>query len=164
MKGKFLTLALTLLAWTATLERAEAQVSRGTILAGGNAGLQIFSRDGNSDVVLQINPTLGFFVNDALAIGANLNLIFTDNLTQFGFGPLARYYFTPNVFGQAGFGFTSLKLGNFDADTSLYGNFGLGYSIFLNQNVALEPLLVFNFAEAQNVYGINLGFQVFLGR
>jgi hypothetical protein len=139
-------------------------VSKGVILAGGNAGFNVVRANGNSEVLFTLNPTAGIFIINGLALGANMNLTLADNLTQFGFGPFARYYVAPNIFAQSGFGFSSLKIGNFDANTSLYGNIGMGYSIFLNNHVALEPILNFQFGEAQDVFGVNIGFQVFLGK
>ncbi len=159
-RSLFLTSGFLFVCLTGALSQ---NVGKGVIMAGGNAGFNVVRANGDSEVLFTLNPTAGVFIINGLALGANINLALADNLTQFGFGPFARYYVAPNIFAQSGFGFSSLKIGDFDANTSLYGNIGMGYSIFLNNHVALEPILNFQFGEAQDVFGVNIGFQVFLG-
>jgi hypothetical protein len=139
-------------------------VARGMFMAGGNAGFNVVRSGGDSDAFFQLNPSLGAFIVDDLAVGGNLNVTLSDNVTQFGFGPFVRYYFIPNAFAQGGFGFNATKIRRFDTDGSLYANLGIGYSIFLNRAVALEPIMSFNFGENQDVFGVNIGFQVFIGK
>jgi len=144
---------------------ATAQVCpKGAVLLGGSIGLTSFSNDGDSDVVFSFAPAAGFFIIDDLAIGASLGITVTDGFSQFSVGPFARYYFLKALFAEAGLNFASTKFEGFDSDSSTNFGFGLGYSLFLNEGVAIEPGLAFNFGDGQTVIGLNIGVQAFLNR
>ncbi len=106
-----------------------------------------------------ISPNFGYFVIDNLAIGGNISYISSkDELSSVGgsitgsgftFSPLARYYFGPGIFGQGTFGFGSAKDGFSAGSTSSTINYtvsvwslGAGYAYFLNDHIAIEPILI----------------------
>jgi len=71
-------------------------------------------------------------------------------------------------FGTAGFDFFSL----FTDEGSTTLNLGVGYSWFLNNAVAIEPMVQYNIYSAADDgvfsdysrFGFNIGVQAFLGR
>jgi outer membrane protein len=150
------------------LSSAFAQFEQGRILIAGNSSfdLNAFStkskQDGNSTLQsksfdIEFGPTVGYFVIDNLAIGANLRIETsktTDEIddsestsTGLSFGPFARYYFGP-IFGQLGVSVgtqkSEFKDGNFTTEGK-FGTLGLGlgvgYAAMISDNVAIEPTL-----------------------
>lgn len=114
-----------------------------------------------------------------LAIGARFSL-FTYSYGgsikyQFGIGPWARYYIVNSIFAQAGVDFGSAGLDLFSLladDSSTTINMGVGYFWFLNNSVAIEPLIQYSIFSAgdesftgdYNRFGFNIGVQAFIGR
>jgi hypothetical protein len=162
MKKVLFTMALAL-----ATSAAFAQFSKGRILAGGSIGFSsetVKSEfDGNESTIgkqtdITFTPQAGFFVMDNLAVGAGIALESStfkpdggdgkQTTSEFTFNPFARYYFGPGVFGQATVGFGSAKeeedTGSTTTETKasvFRWNLGLGYAIFLNDNVAIEPVI-----------------------
>lgn len=137
---------------------------KGAIMLGGSAGVTSVSSDGESEVTFFLSPTAGFFVIDDLAIGANLGVAAGEGFSQFGLGPFARYYVLKGLFLQANLNFTSTKFDGFDSDSSTRFGGALGYSLFLNDGVALEPALAFDFGDGITIIGLTIGVQAFLKR
>ncbi|QSW87657.1 porin family protein [Flavobacterium endoglycinae] len=94
-----------------------------------------------------IEPRVGYFVSENIAIGAKLGFgttkIGEDKTNNFTAGAFGRYYFTPasqfSVYGQAGIDFTTLKEKPSDFKSNEFGaNVGLGLSYFLSNHFAIE--------------------------
>ncbi|WP_343695373.1 outer membrane beta-barrel protein [Flavobacterium sp.] len=94
-----------------------------------------------------IQPKVGYFVTENIAIGAKLGFGSTkegENKTNsFTAGAFGRYYFTPasqfSVYGQAGLDFTNEKYKPGNAKANEIGaNIGLGLSYFLSNHFAIE--------------------------
>lgn len=143
---------------------AQVAVPKGAVMLGGSAGFNVTSSGGDSDAQFQLSPNVAVFVANNLGVGASMSLLLADNYRLFGFGPYARYYVWTTLFAQGGFNFSSVKVGDFDSNSELGANLGLGYSIFLNSSVALEPLFVVQFGEDRTNVGLNIGVQAFLNR
>jgi outer membrane protein len=152
---------------TAVLTAGLAQFTdQGTILLGGSTSASINfitekSKVGGSTSTdgkvtsFSLEPTVGYFVMDALAIGAGLNLS-TSSFKPDGSGsksksstillsPFARYYFdkfyAQGTF-QVGSQNTEFTSGSVTIDNkgALSGwSLAGGYAIFLNESVTLEP-------------------------
>lgn len=92
-----------------------------------------------------IEPKVGYFVTENIAIGAKLGFGSTKigevKSNDFTAGAFGRYYFTPasqfSVYGQAGLDFTNSKRGDFKAN-EIGANVGLGLSYFLSKHFAIE--------------------------
>ena len=143
MKNNILTIFITIIMFS-----AHAQTSKGTKMIGGNAGFS-FSKDrekvgrtttdGYGYSELYLNPNVGIFIIDNLAVGAKLNMSayqsrLKDGLnlgggrrddyksrgTSLTLGPWARYYFPVGTksafFGEVntGFGFRSNRYNTVD--------------------------------------------------
>ena len=155
-------------------------------LFGFNLGL-----DENTGYNIGISPKLGYFLNDDLVLGGIVNLGYVNgqgedddsaNIFSYGVQAFSRYYFTPSDVDLG----DEVPAGQFFLETNagLAGNnieggqttngfafgFGPGYSLFLNENVALDASVKYNgltgFGSDSyvNSLGINLGIQVFLSR
>ena len=142
-----------------------AQTSKGSWLVGGGAGLNFNNQsadvngrniDLNKETTLSLLPGAGYFVSDGLAIGASLDYttawfktaddVVEVTSTRLGFVPFVKYYHPSGVFGQASAGLGTINTNSESNGISLENssNFfswglSLGYAIFLNDHVSLEP-------------------------
>ena len=146
------------------------------------------STDGSSNSI-SFNPFGGYFIIDGIAVGAGIS-IQSDSFkpdgqpgkftfSQLTVSPFGRYYHSSGFFGHLGFNFGSAKFkddtggSTFEDKNSVFG-FGLGggYAIFLNDNVAIEPLLMYesnslkdkdsDVKDIQKGVVIRIGFNIFL--
>lgn len=156
----------------ATFTQAQT-VNAGAWMVGGQAGFVSAKVDGADDAVnvFTVSPNIGYFVIDNLGIGLNLGITNTSfgdfSNTVFGVGPYARYYVFQGLFPQVGIHYTSDKDKDQDAETMTDINLGVGYSFFLNNSVAVEPMLVYQIGGGDpqvNTFGLTIGIQAFLGR
>lgn len=181
---------------------AQAQFEQGKILISGSSGFSLSSlttkaKTGNTTTKTQkstsisLDPRVGYFVIDNLALGAGISVStakYTNEVndsesksTSFSFGPFARYYFQPGIFGEGSVGFGSGKSEYTNgpvSNTSKYSTFnlglGVGYAAFISDNVAIEPLLKYvSYSEKPNGGNtktidagitLNIGITVYLGK
>lgn len=132
-----------------------AQISKQTILAGGGV---IFNQYRNKDLNIKtsnfsLQQQLAFAFADNVVIGARLGVEKSSNSTilAFSFAPFARYYIK-NLFAHGGFGYTFT--GN---DGSAMFDGEIGYALFLNNAVAIEPALYYNQLFANKSFSSNMG-------
>jgi hypothetical protein len=101
---------------------------------------------------LDMTGKLGYFVLEDVALGlkangTHLNLR-SDSTgaaprqTAVLAGPFIRKYFKAGIFGEAGAGVGLDHISNGLQWDLLAADLGLGYSYFLNKNIAIEPILV----------------------
>ena len=165
---------------------AFAQTQKGNILVGAdllNFGLNF--QKGNTQFQLNLNPKAAWFIDDNLALGAEviagLNTQKGATSFNYGVGALARKYFgteatnltrTTKWFAEGNIGFYGTNLtGTNLPKTSTNGigiGFGPGVAYFLTQNIALEALAKYNLtvglgnSTTNNNVGFGLGFQIYL--
>jgi outer membrane protein len=172
-----LTIALLFLLFSSMITFAQTQ--QGNFLLGGGFGASFGTKQvetpglNNTTIVsksrstsLSFNPQIGFFIVNGFALGLdadfrNTGLRNRDNdvrttASYFTLGPFVRYYFPVNVFldGRAGFGSGkgAASAGYSDAKVFSY-SFGAGYAAFLNDHIALEPIIRYrgtNFTNRTN--------------
>lgn len=168
-----LATALCLMGLLFTVQSQAQTVNAGAWMVGGLAGFESSKADGDDDATntILINPNIGYFVIDNLGIGLNLgfaNVSHGDfSSTGLGVGPYARYYVFQGLFPQVGIMYNSTKFEDEDAVTSTDINLGVGYSFFLNNSVAVEPMLGYTIGggdDKTNTFGLMIGVQAFLGR
>ena len=146
-------------------------VNQGAWMVGGSAGFQsIKVKDADeSTTFFNLSPNLGYFIADDLAIGLALNLSSIspaggESSTDFGLGPFIRFYFADAIFAQAG-----VNLGLGDNEFTEF-QVGVGYSWFVDNSVAIEPVLFYtNHGEDgdffdYSVFGLSIGIQAFANR
>lgn len=135
---------------------AKAQVEKNTLLIGGSASFT--TAEGESSFFL--NPNVGVFVIDRLAVGVNAFILTAGGNTSWSLGPFGRYYFGKNESGKpfAGLGF---GISGVDGSDPNFGvNVGGGYAIFLNKSIALEFSATYSRIDDFDQLGIGAGFQI----
>ena len=144
-------------------QTASAQtVGKGAWMVGGSAGFNIQSIEDvdDSQTTIYLDPTLGYFIADDLAIGLHLGFSSTsfggESTSNFGLGPFVRYYVVDPIFIQA---FVDLDLSD-DGGDPVFGA-SVGYSWFLNDGLAIEPALYFNTGNSVTNFGLSIGIQGF---
>jgi outer membrane protein len=100
----------------------------------------------------EIEPKVGYFVTENIAIGGKLGYasykaedVFgdTDDMSALTVGAFGRYYMTPasqfSLFGQLGFDYSTIDDKLADVQENEFGlNLGLGLSYFVSNNWSIE--------------------------
>lgn len=157
---------------------ANAQTEKGNKMVGvGVAGINFASQSGSSEFNINLNPNVAWFIQDNFALGGGVQIGYSkpenvDGIFSYGITPLARYYFTSNssngLFGQVNLLFGGYSQSG-NSGTQVGAGAGLGYDWFITKNVALEAGLGYMYTKPESVdaihnVGLNLGFQIFLGK
>ena len=147
---------------------ASAQIEKGTVLVGtsSNLGFNSYSPSGggSSTSVFNIDLKGGYFFIDNLAGGIKLGYT---NISSGGssnatttIGAFGRYYIQGKFFLGAGISNVSPSSG----DSSIEVPLEAGYAAFINKNIAVEPALNFTKYDGGSVFGLNVGFTLYLNR
>jgi hypothetical protein len=137
---------------------ASAQTSSGNILLDGSANFMFSSTtdDDTKTKTTDIGLGLmgGYFVIDGLALGLGVSVDNSSVKPDGGdavkssstmIAPFARYYVGDiGVWGQVSYGFGSMKFDGNDLGKNSNLGLAVGYAIFLNDNVSLNPNLGYN--------------------
>ena len=141
-----------------------AQAQLDTMMAGGSLTFNRYTpknSNGTSSTWFSLNPDFGYFVADNFAVGAgfSFNGYGSGNNIVY-FSPYLRYY-VKKFYLQSKFEYGRL---NSSSNSNLI--FDLGYALFLNDNVALEPAFYFaqNLKGQGNNLGFKMGFQIYFNR
>lgn len=149
---------------------SQAQTEQGKILVGVNSEISFMSAsfdgiDGNM-TMFDANFDFGYFFMDNLAFGATLGYasqkwdeMDIDNSAT-SYGVWGRYYYENFIVGA---GFNSEKEKDEDAVNDL--RFGVGYAIFLNDFISVEPMVVYSLGlgdNDMNGFGVRIGFGIYL--
>ena len=164
----FTKVTLAVVAFLCCSQLVSAQtVGQGAWMVGGSAGFESFKyKDAeNSTTTILLNPNLGYFIADDLAIGLELGLLSVsfdgESSTSFALGPFVRYYITDPIYITVG---AALEL---DEGGGTAINAGVGYSWFLNDGLAIEPELFLTLynndgdAADYTIFGLSIGVQGF---
>ena len=145
-------------------------VNQGAWMVGGSAGFSSTKvKDADeSTTIINLSPNLGYFIADDLAIGLGVDLTSVsfggESNTSFGLGPFVRFYFADAIFAQAG-----VNLGLGDNEFTEF-EVGVGYSWFVSNDVAIEPILFYNSHSVDgdfgdfSTFGLAIGVQAFAHR
>ena len=170
MKKKIFALVGVIALSSATLY---SQIEQGTFMLGGDAYFNYkFPSGVKASSDLNFSPKVGFFIVDNMAIGASMSFNSFKGGSSFSVAPFMRAYYKENFYGQlqVGFGRSSFEVAGTTTTTSgLNTELDLGYTIFLTDNIALDPALYYNFYTNASKYGgsnlgMKIGFQLFLNR
>ncbi len=167
-------------------QQASAQIQKGNLMVGASlADMNIKLQKGNTDLSLSINPKIGYFIQDNVAIGAEVKLGFATNSAQnsinYGIGAFGRYYVSSKqlellkharFFGEVNAGLVGDNIkpkGMSSVSTNGLGiGFGPGVAYFITPNIGLEALLKYNLgvgfgsSTTTNDFSIGFGFQIYL--
>lgn len=167
---KHLLIAILILGGMIVSSQLSAQTEKGNMLLGGGINFDFTDNDfdtgsSTNDVststFINFNPSFGYFIADNFVVGASIGLAFTSTESDGGnfssssngiaFGPFVRYYSESGLFGTAGLGFGSTNFeqdsdfGDADFTSSTFSwNIGVGYAIFLNESISVEPTISYN--------------------
>lgn len=166
-----------------------AQFNKGRMLVGGQLSFNYTPDPDYKGSAFSLNPQFGYFVINNFAVGAGLNY----SLQKFNYNnsgdylttslqiqPFVRYYFKPGIFIHGSYGIGAGKVSetnttDYNYSFNLYSWTGsAGYAIFLNDNVAIEPMLGYKWntfnqkdsdskSSSSSLY-FQVGLQVYLGR
>ncbi len=171
MKSSFFISAFIIfLVGSFSLTSLQAQyVSTGSTMLGGSLGFESADVDDSDENlnVLSIAPNLGYFPVDNLGLGLNLAFIsytqgdWKDTYTSIG--PFARYYLFDGLFPQVQYVWEKYDF-NGDDETISGFDFSVGYTLFLNSSIALEPTIFYRTTDESDSFGLRIGIQAFLGR
>jgi len=101
---------------------------------------------------VSFNPKLGIFIVDGFAIGLDADISNTSykdknnntssTASYFAIGPFVRYYFPVNLFleGRGGIG-NGKDVAGYDKSKVFTYSVGAGYAAFLNDHIAIEPMI-----------------------
>lgn len=139
-------------------------ITQGNWMAGGS----IANLDYNFEIEsfnFNLNPKLGYFVADNLALGAAIGLFIQsvndETSTTFNIGPFARYYFGEPSPASKFYGGINVGLSASEgADVGL--GLEAGYSHWLSRNVAIEGGPYYQHIGDSNSLGLAVGFQIYL--
>ena len=107
-----------------------------------------------------INPTVGYFVSDAMLVGTGFSMTSGDNSTETTeLSPFVRYYLNGNLYAMAGI--SMLTVGDADAETDI--DAGVGLSLMWNDKVAIEPGFGVSIGEDKLKLAITIGISLRLG-
>jgi hypothetical protein len=158
------------------------QTQQGNFLLGGGFSGSLGNRKvespgpGNTVIVsksrsatLVFNPRLGFFIVNGFALGLDADIRNNSSRNRdndirttsnsFTIGPFVRYYFPVNIFleGRAGFGSgKGAELAAYPEARIFNYSIGAGYAAFLNDYVALEPIIRYRATNYTNKANDNL--------
>jgi Outer membrane protein beta-barrel domain len=180
---KIFTFAFAVLVFNTSMQ---SQTKKDWYIIGGNlTNIGLDFQKGNTNFSLNIVPRVAWFVRDDFAIGAEvlLGLKTGDGFTttNYGVGPIARYYLSGNALESVGKTrwFLDGNVGFYGANTKVSGQestntnglgigFGPGLAYFINKNIALEAVAKYNLtvgfgnSTTNNALNIGLGFQIYL--
>ncbi len=125
---------------------------KGDIFVTGTIGYVSKSNGGTSEGTFAIQPGVGYFINNNVAIGGTLGFVNTSSkpagggssasTSEFGIGLMARYYTTPasqfSLFAQGAFEFKSQTADGGGGATGFGLNAKPGISYFVSKHFSIE--------------------------
>lgn len=139
---------------------------RGAVIASGSLSLKLekdkqefvstSSEDNHTD--LSVNPFIGYFVIDNLAVGGGLDIGMRKrgeySESSMAIMPTARYYINEGLFAQGSFGFGSTNAKPSPGIEVKYGmslwRIGAGYSIRITDTILLDPFISYGATVLNN--------------
>ncbi|WP_118952479.1 outer membrane beta-barrel protein [Taibaiella helva] len=172
------------------INQVSAQLQKGNIMVGANlADLGIKLQSGTTGISFSINPKVGWFIQDNIAIGGEVGLgldhqsvsSISTNAINYKIGGFGRYYISDpraillkhsRFFVEANAGFTGTNTKTEGAPSVTTNGLGLGVgpgvAYFITPNVGLEALLKYDLglgfgsSVTSHNFSIAVGFQIYL--
>lgn len=164
----------------------KAKIKHGSVMIGGNldASIQKTTRELNqplgpeegTHILANLNIKGGYFLIHDLAIGVDLGLrhdsyLVTVEGAQQSFrqtyllaGPFTRYYLDNGFFGELNVKGGLLSLSTGGSKTNLaQGTMGVGYALFINEKISIEPMLSFRYTREWRADNANVSFGPLIG-
>ena len=133
-------------------EKGNGGFAKGDVFVSGAFSIGSEKTGDDKSSGFEIEPKVGYFVTENIAIGGKLGFASykaedtfgdTDDLSALTVGAFGRYYMTPasqfSLFGQLGFDYSSIDDKLADVQENEIGlNLGLGLSYFVSNNWSIE--------------------------
>ena len=147
-----------------------SQIEKNTWMIGGSASFdnQYTKSTNITSTSLKINPQFGFFFADNFAVGTLFGINNSKYFRSWSVSPFLRYYLK-SFYAEVSYGFEQHKVVNYSKNNSSVLKGSIGYALFLNDNVALEPSFYYSpsFNDGDyygSSYGLQIGLQIYLNR
>ena len=159
MKKIITTIVAIAFACATTFAETPEQVQKGSILI--EADVTDMNLKVTNGVVFSFQGTGGYFIIDRLAGLGSIGLTAQSGWTEFRFSLGGRYYpfdfWKGSLFGDFSFNLRTGSGGG--ASQTIFGiTTRVGYALFLNRHVSVEPLMYLYIPFKKNVGGVALGF------
>jgi hypothetical protein len=148
----------------------KSQINQGAFLVGGSTYFNYnIPNGGGANSIFNISPNAGVFIVDNMAIGASFSYNLVKGGSSLSIAPFMRAYYNKNFYGQLQVGYGRTVASSVLLSSGLTGELDMGYTIFLTDQIAIDPALYYNFYMNGSKYGgsnlgFKLGFQIFLNR
>ena len=133
-------------------EKGNGGFAKGDVFVSGAFSIGSEKTGDDKSSGFEIEPKVGYFVTENIAIGGKLGFASykaedtfgdTDDLSALTVGAFGRYYMTPasqfSLFGQLGFDYSTIDDKLADVQENEFGlNLGLGLSYFVSNNWSIE--------------------------
>ena len=140
--------------FTATATFAQdGPTDKGVILFRGASALDITFAEG---APITLSAAGGYFVADKILIGLSFDYYKEGDFSDTSFNPFGRYYIKEELFGGA----RLIQYLNQEGDNSMGLELEGGYVLYLNDYVAIEPVLRLPLVENASM-SINVGFSIY---
>ncbi len=167
MKKNVLVLLVALATSVTMFAQSDEGFSKGDVLVSGAFSFNSNKNDSSGNYKssnFKIQPRVGYFVSDNIAIGGTLgyettNITETEGDTElssntFSIGGFGRYYFTPadkfSLFGDLSLAYVSREIDSLPKINGFGAGLGLGMNYFVSSNWALEAGLgLLSFSSAK---------------
>ena len=169
---------LVLLVFILGFNSVNAQLQKGNLLIGGQAGFNVQFNEGDDSFSLSMNPNILALVSDNFALGGSLGFTYSSFIgfsnTAVGFLPQGRLYLPQNdkmaIFLDAQIGLQFLNInfnGDSESETVFTYAFGPGIAYFISDDVSIDTGLSYNYSGGdfdRSSLNLTVGIQVFLTR
>lgn len=146
----------------------KSQINQGAVLIGGSTYFNYnIPNGGGANSQFNISPNGGVFIVENMAIGASISYSLMKSGSSLSVAPFMRAYYNKNFYGQLQVGYGRTVASSVVLSSGLSSELDMGYTIFLTDQIALDPALYYNFYMNGSKYGgsnlgFKLGFQLFL--
>jgi hypothetical protein len=165
MKMKKLILLLSLTFCLDAFSQIEKPITKGNIMLEGGASIQsnnvqpsFESTTSTGLFTISFTPGCSYFIHDNFALGLNTNVSYykgSEKYYSVGVGPTIRYYFKNGLFIKAESMIAFMgRINSYNRAkaTNISLIPGIGYALFLNQKVALEPCFSYMYILQHDTY------------
>lgn len=154
------------LLWSVAASAGSLDFGEGTWELGGRATANIVLNDGDSNLYLDLSPTVGYFISDNIELLAGVSLFVDDNATGAGFFAgldafLGNDGVAPYLGATIGYGTQSFQYGFFQYGSDVVTVSGRGGIVVpLNHKVGLDlgARVNFNIEDGETWIHIPLGY------
>ncbi|WP_299760576.1 hypothetical protein [uncultured Pontibacter sp.] len=163
----------------------KAKVKHGSVLIGGNVDAAIYKTtkelnqplgpEEGTSILANMNFKGGYFLIHDLAIGVDLGISHesysvsieegkdTFRRTYLLGGPFTRYYLDNGIFGELTLKGGLLNFSTGDKTDLAQGTLGVGYALFVNEKIAIEPIISFRYTREWQGDDANVSFGPLIG-